>query len=141
MKRKELEEKQKELSIKDDLMDAQGLTSVQIVKLGENNIKSLDDLADLAGDELVEMLGEDSITEKDANAVIMMAREHWFAEEDAKEAALTAENLNAAEEADAAKAKADAEAEAGEAPEVTTGEGTAPDAGEENEAIKKESAA
>jgi len=50
-------------------------------------VKTLDDLADLATDELVEMLGNDQITYTDANAVIMKAREHWFAEEDAAAAA------------------------------------------------------
>lgn len=82
VKQKELAEKQAELGIQDDLMTAQGLTPAQIIKLGEGEIKTLDDLADLAADELVELLGEDQITEKDANAVIMAARAHWFEEED-----------------------------------------------------------
>ena len=59
----------------------EGLTLEQLVKLGEKDIKSLDDLADLSGDELVEILGETNITEEDANALIMNAREHWFANE------------------------------------------------------------
>ena len=29
-----------------------------LVKLGDNGVKTLDDLADLAGDELVEIVGE-----------------------------------------------------------------------------------
>ncbi len=86
-KEAELKEKQDELKIADDLMEAEGLLPSQIIKLGENEIRTLDDLADLAGDELVEILGEDSITQKEANNIIMKAREHWFAEEDAKEAA------------------------------------------------------
>ena len=97
-KQKELDEKQAALGIKDDLMTAKGLTPAQILKLGEGEIKSLDDLADLAADELVEALGEDQITERDANKVIMAAREHWFAEEDAAAAA--------AAEAEAAEAEA-----------------------------------
>lgn len=82
-KAEELAEKQKELGIKDDLVKVEGLTSDQIIKLGENEVKSLDDLADLAGDELVEILGEEQITEADANTVIMAAREElgWFADE------------------------------------------------------------
>lgn len=81
-KQKELDEKQAELGLKDDLMAAEGLRPEQIIKLGEQDIKSLDDLADLAGDELVEMLGENAITEKDANEVIMAAREKlgWFSD-------------------------------------------------------------
>ena len=35
-----------------------------------------------AGDELVEILGEGAMDEDTANAVIMAAREHWFAEGD-----------------------------------------------------------
>ena len=77
----ELKVKQSELGIADNLMDAEGLLPNQIVRLGEKGIKTLDDLADLAGDELVELLGADSITVTDANAAIMKAREHWFADE------------------------------------------------------------
>ena len=48
----------------------------------------------------MEMLGENQLTEKDANDVIMKAREHWFAEEEAQaEAALEeAEKANEKEE-------------------------------------------
>lgn len=82
-KQEELNEKQEDLGIADDLMTAEGLRPDQILKLGEGDVKSLDDLADLAGDELIELLGENQITLKEANAVILKAREHWFAEEDA----------------------------------------------------------
>ena len=92
-KEAELKEKQDELKIADDLMEAEGLLPSQIIKLGENEIRTLDDLADLAGDELVEILGEESLTQKEANNIIMKAREHWFAEEDAqKEAEAAAED-------------------------------------------------
>ena len=90
-KEAELKEKQDELKIADDLMEAEGLLPSQIIKLGENEIRTLDDLADLAGDELVEILGEDSITQKEANNIIMKAREHWFAEEDAEKESAEAE--------------------------------------------------
>ena len=76
-----LEKKVQELKLKKDLQSFEGLTLEQLVKLGEKDIKSLDDLADLSGDELVEILGETNITEEDANALIMNAREHWFANE------------------------------------------------------------
>ncbi len=78
-----LNEKQAEFGIADDLMNADGLRANQILKLGEQGVKTLDDLADLAGDELAEMLGENQMTEQQANDVIMKARAHWFAEEDA----------------------------------------------------------
>ena len=54
-----------------------------LVTLGEKGVKTLDDLADLAGDELVEILGAEAVDEETANEVIMAARAHWFAEEDA----------------------------------------------------------
>jgi N utilization substance protein A len=49
-------------------------------------VKTLDDLADLAGDELVEILGSDALDEATANDVIMAARAHWFAEDGEAEA-------------------------------------------------------
>lgn len=82
-KAKELKEKQDELGMKDDLVTLEGLAPDQIIKLGENGVKTRDDLADLATDELVEIFGEETMNERDANAIIMKAREHWFAEEDA----------------------------------------------------------
>ena len=80
----EFDKQKKDLGINDDIMDVQGITTTMALKLAENDVKSRDDLADLAGDELVEILGEDSMTEKDANALIMRAREHWFADENAE---------------------------------------------------------
>jgi N utilization substance protein A len=88
-----LKTKGAELGIKEDLMSFEGLTPEVIIKLGENDVKSRDDLADLATDELVEILGEDNIKSRDAEALIMKAREHWFTEEDAALAA-AAENDN-----------------------------------------------
>ncbi len=76
-----MEKKVKELDIHSDLEGFEGLTLEMLVKLGEKGIKTLDDLADLAGDELVEILGADLMSEDDANAIIMKAREHWFANE------------------------------------------------------------
>lgn len=78
---KELEEKGSALGMTEDLIGFEALLPAQLLKLGESEIKTLDDLADLAGDELVEILGADQITEADANAVIMKAREHWFTDE------------------------------------------------------------
>ncbi len=76
-----MEKKVKELDINSDLEGFEGLTLEMLVKLGEKGVKTLDDLADLAGDELVEILGADMMSEDDANAIIMKAREHWFANE------------------------------------------------------------
>jgi len=115
-KQNELNDKQEELEIGDDLMKAEGLRANQILILGEKGIKTLDDLADLAGDELVELLGEGQITEKAANEVIMKAREHWFAEEDA-----------AAEKA-AAEAEAASDAQVSEETKTDEAESTSKDA-------------
>ena len=52
-----------------------------ILNLAEKGVKNLDDLADLASDELIEILGEGVVTEAEANRIIMAAREHWFADE------------------------------------------------------------
>ena len=47
--------------------------------VARKGVRTRDDLADLAVDELVEMGG---IDEKKAAELIMDARKHWFAEED-----------------------------------------------------------
>jgi N utilization substance protein A len=71
-----------ELGVSEDLANAEidGLDPKKIIALAEKGVKTLDDLADLAGDELVEMLGGDVIKEDAANAIIMAARAHWFPE-------------------------------------------------------------
>jgi N utilization substance protein A len=77
-------ERRKELGVGDDLAAVHGVTSAMQVALGEKGIKTLDDLADLAGDELVEIVGAEKLSEEDANAIIMAARAHWFEGEDGK---------------------------------------------------------
>ena len=49
-----------------------------LVALGEKGVKTLDDLGDLASDELIEIIGADKMDEATANDVIMAARAHWF---------------------------------------------------------------
>ncbi len=78
---KDFAKKSKDLGIDEQLKTIEGLDQDMIIKLAENNIKTLDDLADLAADELIEVLGEDTLTEVEANRIIMAAREHWFADE------------------------------------------------------------
>jgi N utilization substance protein A len=63
----------------------EALTATQITKLvdtGFTEVKTLDDLADLASDELIEILGADAMDEETANAIIMAARQHWFEDTD-----------------------------------------------------------
>ena len=73
-----LNEKRIELGVTDEMAEMGGFSVQALVTLGEKGIKTLDDLADLAGDELVEILGADSIDEEAANEIIMAARAHWF---------------------------------------------------------------
>ena len=77
-----VEDKLKQLEIKDDLYNFDQLTKSSILLLAENNIKTLDDLAELDSEELFNILGTTVFaSEDDAGSVIMKAREHWFAEE------------------------------------------------------------
>ncbi len=75
-----LEARRKELGVSDEIAAIDGLDAEMLVKLGEKGVKSLDDLADLAGDELREIVGE-SMGENKSNEIIMAARAHWFAGE------------------------------------------------------------
>jgi N utilization substance protein A len=107
----ELDEKRREMGVDDKVGETGGFTPAMMVALGEKGVKTLDDLGDLAADELIEILGEDSVDEETANAIIMAARQRagWFgAEEQAAAEAAAAEAGQAA--ADAAAAEADEEA-------------------------------
>jgi len=66
------------LGVTDDVASLGVFSAQMLVTLGEKDVKTLDDLADLAGDELVEILGGDVIDEEAANEIIMAARAHWF---------------------------------------------------------------
>ena len=65
-----------------DLRDLEGLTPEFIAKLSENNIHTLDDLADLAVDELTDITGQ---SEEEAKTLIMKARAHWFTDDAASQ--------------------------------------------------------
>ncbi len=60
-----------------DLLDLTDMDSALSAKLAENAIRTRDDLAELAVDELTEMTG---IDDERAKTLIMAARAHWFAE-------------------------------------------------------------
>ncbi len=83
---RKLKEESEKLGIQEDLISMEGLTPSQIIKLGQAGVKSKDDFADLATDELVEILGAGSIPNKTAEDMIMKARASWFENEDAAEA-------------------------------------------------------
>ncbi len=77
----EFDKKCIELGVKADLAKVKGLSQDMIIALAEKGVKTLDDLGDLAGDELREMVGNDALTESQANNIIMAARASWFPEE------------------------------------------------------------
>jgi N utilization substance protein A len=81
-----LTEERRQLGVTDELAAIEGLTPKMLVTLGGEGVKELDDLADLATDELISsedgVLREFDLTEEEANAIIMAARAHWFDDED-----------------------------------------------------------
>ena len=107
------------LGVEDALAELPYLTEAMLVTLGKAGIKTLDDLADLATDELIEkkraeprrrnedaprrpehkggVLGQYGLTEEQGNEIIMAARAHWFEDEneDAGEPAAATEESNA----------------------------------------------
>ncbi|MGE0734463.1 MAG: transcription termination factor NusA [Alphaproteobacteria bacterium] len=98
----ELTEKRKTLGVDDKVAEIEGLTPTMHVRLGEQGVKTLDDLGDLTGDELRYMLlekkpdqsfdqldgledrkrnqilNQSPLSAEEANTAIMAARAHWF---------------------------------------------------------------
>jgi len=91
-----------ELGVEDAIAELPHLTEAMLVTLGQGGIKTLDDLADLATDELVAkrkaeprrrndnrkpepdgILASYGLSEEQGNEIIMAARAHWFDDEDA----------------------------------------------------------
>ena len=110
-------EKRTELGVEDAIAGLPHLTEAMLVTLGEAGLKTLDDVADLATDELVlkrkseprrrndnrkpepdGVLAKYGLTEEQGNEIIMAARAHWFEDEDEPAAEATQE---AGEDADA----------------------------------------
>jgi len=106
----ELENKRKELGVEDDMKTVPGVTSKMLVKLGENDIKTVEDLAGCATDDLVGwterkegseptkhkgFLDGIEISRDDAEQLIMQARVKagWITEADlAKDETETAQD-------------------------------------------------
>ena len=63
----------------DDLMALEGMTKRLAFRLAEKGVRSQEDLAELAVDELIEI---DEMSEENAAELIMAARAPWFAEEE-----------------------------------------------------------
>ncbi|HEX8446392.1 MAG TPA: transcription termination factor NusA [Sphingomonas sp.] len=94
-------EERQAMGVEDALADLPYLTEAMLVTLGKAGILTLDDLADLATDELIlkkrveprrrtpsndgeksGILAEYGLTEDQGNEIIMAARAHWFADEE-----------------------------------------------------------
>ena len=75
-----------QLGLAEDLLGFEPLDLEAIVALGRKGILSLDDLADLAADELIELLPDGGLTEAEAGQLIMAARAHWFGDAEAGDA-------------------------------------------------------
>ena len=84
----ELDDKRKELGVADEVRDVPGVTTAMLVKLGENGVKTVEDLAGCATDDLTGWTerkdGETkhepgyfdglNIPREDAEAIVMQAR-------------------------------------------------------------------
>src|SRR5271168_4505692 len=80
----EFDDQRKALGVSDDLKEIAGLTTPMLVKLGENGVKSLEDLADCASDDLVGWMDGDTtkpgflsgseVSRAQADAMILDAR-------------------------------------------------------------------
>ncbi len=100
-KEQEHDNKRKELGVADDLTEIEGLTAAMMVALGENDVKSIEDLAGCATDDLIGwyetvdgerqrmagFLDDFDLVADQANEMIMKARikAGWITEEDLKE--------------------------------------------------------
>jgi N utilization substance protein A len=88
-KNRELDDKRRELGVEDSVLEVDGVTSAMAVALGEGGVKSLEDLAGCATDDLLGYYeqGKDkervrvtgplegfNLTADDVNAIIMKAR-------------------------------------------------------------------
>ena len=81
-----VEKKLKASGVDSKLYEFTHLSKSDILTLVENNIKTLDDLADLDSEELYTLLGKKVFNnENEAGEVIMEARKHWFEEDKIKE--------------------------------------------------------
>ena len=94
-------EERRAMGVEDSLAEMPYLTEAMLVTLGKAGIRTLDDLADLATDELIQkkrieprrrvenvrsedkagILADYGLNEEQGNEIIMAARAHWFEDE------------------------------------------------------------
>jgi len=77
----EIASEEKVEGVDPELLRLEGMDSHIAAKLAESGVRTRDDLADLATDDLLEICPIDA---ERAKALIMKAREHWFAQEEGK---------------------------------------------------------
>jgi len=70
--------KAKEMGADEFLINETPFTSKQLITLIDSNIKTRDNLADLASDELIEIIGDKVLETEKADEIIINARKHWF---------------------------------------------------------------
>lgn len=68
----------KELGVTQELIEFEGLNADMLVALGKEGIKTGDDFAGLANDELIEICPDAGLNEEQAGELIMRAREKFF---------------------------------------------------------------
>jgi len=110
-KDEEFAAKRVELGVTDEVAAVNGMRPAILVALGENGVRTLDDLADLAADELLEIAPTGSLSQERAEEIIMAARAHWFEDEDGTSA--DAEAPSEEEAATGSEASSDEEAATG----------------------------
>ena len=71
-------QKIKSMGIEDYLIKETPFNPKQVITLVEKDVKTRNDLADLSSDELVEIIGSNSLEQKKADEIIIDARKHWF---------------------------------------------------------------
>ncbi len=74
------------LGVTDEVAAFEAFSAENLVELGQAGVKTLDDLADLASDELRETIPSANLNEDETNDIIMAARAHWFDDEPEPEA-------------------------------------------------------
>jgi len=77
------ERRRVDLGVTDDIAAVEGMRPAILAALGENGVKTLDDLGDLSTDELLEIAPKGTLPPERAESIIMAARAHWFEGEEA----------------------------------------------------------
>lgn len=80
-KKEEDSKKFENLGIDKELQALEGLPQESLESLAKNDIKTLDDFADLSRDEFKEIITDSNLKDEEIDALIMKAREHWFTDE------------------------------------------------------------